>query len=228
MANGNNSSGALVPTASGTTGWSLETLYVHFTALLSDAKGVTHQRITEHEKASLYAIDATEKKTIQQLEDLEKQLAAKIEGHNRLDEMAVVTLRTQVDQHFASNEKAFDVALESINHNNDQRFIDQEKAVHAALAAAEKAVDRAEINAEKWRQNANEWRAAMDDREVKFMPREESIAGLHGNAEKIAALTDRMNRGEGKGAGLDASWGYLLGFVVLVGAIISIFLAFHK
>ena len=60
----------------------------------------------------------------------------------------------------------------------------QDKAVKAALASAEKAVDRAEINAEKWRQNANEWRAAMTDRERNFARKETTfiLAALGGLA----------------------------------------------
>ena len=45
----------------------------------------------------------------------------------------------------------------------------KEKAVAAALAAAQKAVEVAERNAEKWRDNANEWRQAMDDKDRNFV-----------------------------------------------------------
>jgi hypothetical protein len=45
-------------------------------------------------------------------------------------------------------------------------------AIAAALAAAEKAVNVAEVNAERWRNSANEWRAAMDDRERRFAQRD--------------------------------------------------------
>jgi hypothetical protein len=45
-------------------------------------------------------------------------------------------------------------------------------AISAALMAAEKAVNVAEINAERWRNSANEWRAAMDDRERRFAQRD--------------------------------------------------------
>ena len=45
----------------------------------------------------------------------------------------------------------------------------KEEAVRVALANAEKAVLVAERNAEKWRDNANEWRAAMTDRESQFL-----------------------------------------------------------
>ncbi len=45
----------------------------------------------------------------------------------------------------------------------------KERAITAAMAAAEKAIGIAEANAEKWRTNANEWRAAMNDRERNFL-----------------------------------------------------------
>jgi acyl-CoA reductase-like NAD-dependent aldehyde dehydrogenase len=45
-------------------------------------------------------------------------------------------------------------------------------AISAALSAAEKAVQVAEVNAERWRNSANEWRAAMDDRERRFAQRD--------------------------------------------------------
>jgi len=43
------------------------------------------------------------------------------------------------------------------------------RAVQAALAASEKAVLKAEDEAKAWRANANEWRAAMTDREKRFV-----------------------------------------------------------
>ena len=69
-------------------------------------------------------------------------------------------------------------------------FAAQEKAVSAALEAADKATAKAEVNAEKWRDNANEWRGQSADRERSqaaqiatlvgtFLPREtfESVIG---------------------------------------------------
>jgi len=50
---------------------------------------------------------------------------------------------------------------------------EKDKAINIALAAAKEAVGVAETNAEKWRQNANEWRGAMSDREKNFITRRE-------------------------------------------------------
>lgn len=45
----------------------------------------------------------------------------------------------------------------------------KEEAVKVALDNAKEAKDISERNAEKWRDNANEWRAAMTDREANFL-----------------------------------------------------------
>lgn len=74
--------------------------------------------------------------------------------------------------------------MERLVHEHDrrfeQRFSAQEKAVEAALnaaslavekalASAEKATTKYEADVERWRQANNEWRAAMLDRETKFL-----------------------------------------------------------
>lgn len=50
---------------------------------------------------------------------------------------------------------------------------EKDKAINIALAAAKEAVQVAEANAEKWRNQSNEWRGAMNDREKKFITRGE-------------------------------------------------------
>jgi delta 1-pyrroline-5-carboxylate dehydrogenase len=63
--------------------------------------------------------------------------------------------------------------LKALMDERDRRYGEvsaaKEEAVKIALADAEKAVSVAERNAEKWRDNANEWRAAMTDRERMFL-----------------------------------------------------------
>lgn len=88
----------------------------------------------------------------------------------------------------------------------------QEKAVNAALVAAEKAVNVAETNAQEWRKGANEWRQAMTDREIKFV-----------GTSEFSLLKERLDRSEGKGTGLHAGWGYLIGAIGVVAALIAIF-----
>lgn len=60
-------------------------------------------------------------------------------------------------------------------HFTELRKTDKE-AIDKALGAAEKAVNIAETNAERWRNSANEWRGAMTDRERDFLGRKEFYA----------------------------------------------------
>jgi hypothetical protein len=101
--------------------------------------------------------------------------------------MDEITIKEYVDQRFA-DERTY----------NDRRFDDQDAAVKSALAAsdkqnastaasAEKAVDKAEGQSEKWRDNANEWRGAMSDRERDFLSRKEFYA-IVGTAVAVIIL----------------------------------------
>jgi hypothetical protein len=95
--------------------------------------------------------------------------------------------------------------VETIKAHFDQRFIDSEKAVGAALAAAEKAVntafasaekavEKSEMNADKWRASANEWRDAMNDREVKFASRTEVATEFDGLNKALLALKESFGK----------------------------------
>lgn len=86
------------------------------------------------------------------------------------DLIDAVTLKEYLLGMIAQRDKAVEAALAS-----------QEKAVNAALAASTLATDKAERDALRWRESANEWRATMNDREVKFVNVDvfsESVAGL--------------------------------------------------
>jgi len=105
---------------------------------------------------------------------------------------------------------------------------EHEKAVKAALAAAETAVNKAEYNSEKWRDSANEWRQAMDDREVKFLPRTEYTGAHQALIERIGALENRVTKNEGTGQGLKQGWGFLVAAAGLVLVLLGIYASIHK
>lgn len=65
---------------------------------------------------------------------------------------------------------------------------EKDKALNAALASAKEAVSVAENNAEKWRNQANEWRGAMSDREKNFITRREVWIGLVAVAGIVLAI----------------------------------------
>jgi hypothetical protein len=105
---------------------------------------------------------------------------------------------------------------------------EHEKAVKAALASSETAVNKAEYNSEKWRDSANEWRQAMDDREVKFMPRTEYTSAHQALIDRLGAMESRITKIESTGAGLKQGWGYLVGAIGFLGALVGIFLALKR
>lgn len=134
-----------------------------------------------------------------------------------MSEWTVDSLKEFVTQRFTDNDKAVQAAL-----------VSQEKAVAAALAAAEKAVIKAETAADKRFDAVNEFRQTLTDQTNTFLPRAEYNAQHKALEEKVVALSDRMNRTDGKSSGLAAGWGYLVGAIGLAATIIAVILAFNN
>jgi len=99
---------------------------------------------------------------------------------------------------------------------------EREKSVAQALAAATIATDKAEQNAERWRQSANEWRAAMDDRERKFVQVDVFTEAVRGLRAELAIAVEYINQNKGKGMGINAGWLYLIGGISAIGAIVTV------
>ena len=152
----------MAATAKGTTNWSVETLYVHFTTLLQEQK--------EHYEDLLAAAEA----------------------------------------------------------KNQQQFRDAKEAIQIAQIASQSAINKSEANDSKWRDNSNEWRQAMDDREVKFMPRMEYSSAHQSLIDRISMLENRVTKYESTGMGLKQGWGFLVGAAGLVLVLLSIFMALKR
>jgi hypothetical protein len=99
---------------------------------------------------------------------------------------------------------------------------EKDKAINIALAAAKEAVGVAEKNAEKWRDQANEWRNAMNDKDRLLMQRSEFILYKESMEKRFSEEKERSDKGEGRGSGMDKMWaGILVIASALVGAAIS-------
>jgi hypothetical protein len=96
-----------------------------------------------------------------------------------------------------------------------------EKAVQTALIAAEKAVAKAETANEKRFESVNEFRKTLSDQTASFPSRVE----LQALADRVSDLATRMDKTEGKSTGLTAGWGYLVGAVLLAGAVVGLIVA---
>jgi len=105
-----------------------------------------------------------------------------------------------------------------------QRFIDMERALTAALVASEKAIIKAEVATEKRFESVNEFRTTLSDQATNFVTRAEFAATTERDRERLTELTDRLNKSEGRGSGLQAGWVYLLGAVAALGTLVSMYL----
>lgn len=123
----------------------------------------------------------------------------------------VVTLR----EHFEALRKA---DREEVN----RRFSDQEKAVNAALAAADKAVGKAEMASEKRADASNEIRQAMVDQQGAFVTKVEAT----GLERRLAILEDITSRSAGKSLGISATTAAIYAAIAAAAAIIGVIAVF--
>jgi hypothetical protein len=96
-------------------------------------------------------------------------------------------------------------------HRIDQVLAEREKQTVMALQAAERAIEKADIEAERTRQAANEWRGAMMDREANFA----TTAAMQVLADEVKYI----RRGLDTGAGRRAAWIAAAGIIATLLAI---------
>jgi hypothetical protein len=100
-------------------------------------------------------------------------------------------------QRFEDQDKAVLAALAAQEKAVAAALAAQEKSSAAALASADRAVTKAELAAGERFAAVNEFRAQLSDQASTFMSRAEALLQINANAEKIDALSARMDRGEG-------------------------------
>lgn len=111
---------------------------------------------------------------------------------------------------------------------DEQRFQAQSAAITAAMGAAEKAVTKAEAAAERRFESVNEFRATLSDQAATFVTRTELEVLREQWRETAATFAARLDTAEGHAGGLTSGWGYLIGAVTLVGAVIAVVLAVNS
>jgi len=112
--------------------------------------------------------------------------------------------------------------VDTLKEHVEKILAEKDKAINIALAAAKEAVGVAETNAEKWRTNANEWRQAMNDKDKLLMTRSEFEIYKASTQTALTIEKTRADKDEGKGLGMNAVWGYIIGLVGLVATILAI------
>ena len=101
----------------------------------------------------------------------------------------------------------------------DVRFEAQQKAVESALAAADRAVQKAEVAADKRFDSVNEFRNTLSDQTRTLIPRTEAEQQFRDVGEKLANLTTRLNAIEDRSRGASDSWLILIAVIGVIGTI---------
>lgn len=92
----------------------------------------------------------------------------------------------------------------------DKALLAQKESVAIAMAAADRAVTKAETAVEKRFENSNEWRNTVETLQRTYMPRTEFDQVRDTLAEKINLLTDRVKARESVTVGASQSWAVIL------------------
>ncbi len=120
------------------------------------------------------------------------------------------------------------VALMAANDRRyEQRFAEQKSAVDAALDAASRAVEKAEIAANKRFEGVNEFRGALADQQANLIQRSEVQVMFNALTEKQQASEKKVDALLSERAGVVGGWGYaaaVLGFVIGVAGLIAMLL----
>ena len=116
----------------------------------------------------------------------------------------------------------FEGLLEEKDKRYQQRFNDTKIAVDAALAAAEKAVTKAETAADKRFESVNEFRNTLADQQRTLMPRAEIEVLMKAQNDKITALTTNQNKTEGKTVGIGQTLGYIIGAIGILSGVLAL------
>jgi hypothetical protein len=150
------------------------------------------------------------------LNTLRVHMDSRVDDLRRLLDERYQTQVAATEKAFAAQQLAMQTALAA-----------QERAVAAAMTASEMASAKAERSAEARFAAVNEFRAQLADQAATLMGRLEARALIDAQAEKINTIAARLDKSEGRGAGLHAGWVYLLAGIAAIGTIISIFIAFN-
>lgn len=152
-----------------------------------------------------------------------------------------------LDERYSTQTKAVDAAFTSQQTAMQAALAAAERAVATALLSAEKAVAKAEAATDKRFESVNEFREQLREQAVLFLQRNEGLSRMDAieraltehvarNVDQLKVIEDRLTERnsvvnnrldlmQGRSSGVNASWGYLVGIVGLVGGFIGIIFA---
>jgi multidrug resistance efflux pump len=119
--------------------------------------------------------------------------------------------------------REFEARLDSLQ----QAISAQKESVTIAMAAADRAVTKAETAVEKRFENSNEWRNTVETLQRTYLPRTEFDQGVKTLADKISVLNEGFKAREARGLGAVQTWA-VIGMLVSMmanGVLIFIYLS---
>jgi hypothetical protein len=137
-----------------------------------------------------------------------------------LDEMAL-RHQNHSEMRIQALESLIDAKLTTLRTIID---LQAEKSVNL-LASSDKAILKAEAATEKRFESVNEFRQTLSDQTKTFISKVEFEALRDTTGTRIAGLSSRLDKIEGKAVGLNAGWIYLLGGLSAVGTVVSVIVA---
>ncbi len=190
---------------------------------------------TDSEQSSLTP-DLVMRFVDKQLSTLEANHTARLDSAIEALTQRIEDQRLMLDERYATSVKALDAAFKAQQLAMETAFTAADKAVQAALSSAEKAVTKAESAAEKRFESVNEFRAQLTDQAATFLSRSEGEIRFSALAERLDTLTGanairlteverRLNLTQGKASGANTLWGYIVGGIGTLIAIIAIVLS---
>lgn len=120
----------------------------------------------------------------------------------------------------AASQTLLESMIAAIRDNFGGQIQNLKDSLTQAMNAAEKAVAKAENANEKRFEGVNEFRAQMADQAQRFMPRLEAEGLVRSTSEKVDALGSRLDKIEGRTAGVASSGAIAAGAIGVVGTVV--------
>ena len=134
----------------------------------------------------------------------------------------VETLREHLLAMIAANDLRYEQRFTASQQAIQLGFSAQKSAVDAALAAADRAVIKAETSAEKRFEAVNEFRSTLADQQRNLIPRSEVDVVVVAISEKIADLQKRVDAQQSERRGVQGGWGYAIGVIGFVAMLMGL------
>lgn len=99
----------------------------------------------------------------------------------------------------------------------------QKEAIASTLAAADKAILKAETAFEKRLDGVNEFRATLSDQQRNLMPRAECELKFNDIDKSLDQIRNNLSNKYGQKTGGQEVWGYVVGAAGLIALIVSFF-----